>query len=78
MTAIVRRVYNDDMHLSEYMHKHKLNDDAVATGIKRSRVTISRIRRGKVRPDWETIQRLKKFTNGAVVADDFQKLEPAQ
>lgn len=65
------------MHLSDYMTLHNLGDDAVATAIKRSRVTISRIRRGKVRPDWETIQRLKKFTNGAVVADDFQKLESA-
>ena len=66
------------MHLSDYMALHKLDDDAVATGIERTRVTVSRIRRRKVRPDWKTIEEIKRFTNGAVVADDFQKLESAQ
>lgn len=66
------------MHLSDYMLKHKLNDDAVATAIKCTRATISRIRRRKSRPDWETIAALKTFTNGAVVADDFVDMENAQ
>jgi hypothetical protein len=71
-------VYNGVMHLSDYMTLHNLDDDAVASGIDRTRVTVSRIRRRKVRPDWGTIEEIKRFTNGAVVADDFQTLEAAQ
>lgn len=66
------------MHLSEYMSLHELDDDAVATGIERSRVTVSRIRRRKVRPDWATLEQITKFTNGASTADDYQTLEAAQ
>lgn len=66
------------MHLSEYMAIHKLDDEAVARGIERARVTVSRIRRRKVRPDWETIEKIKKFTRGASTADDYQSLEVVQ
>lgn len=65
------------MHLSEYMAAHDLDDDKVAAGIDRSRVTVSRIRRRKVRPDWATIAALKVFTNDQVTADDFQNIEIA-
>lgn len=65
------------MHLSDYMNAHNLDDDAVAAGIDRSRVTVSRIRRRKVRPDWQTIERIKEYTRGAVTADDFQVLDDA-
>lgn len=63
------------MHLSEYMASHNLDDDAVAAEIKRSRVTVSRIRRRKVRPDWATIAKIAEFTSGQVTADDFQNIE---
>jgi hypothetical protein len=66
------------MHISDYMTLHGLDDDAVAAGIKRTRVTVSRIRRRKVRPDWETIEKIKEFTKGESTADDYQSLEPAQ
>lgn len=66
------------MHLSDYMTLHELDDDAVALGIERSRVTVSRIRRRKVRPDWATIEKIKEFTDGASTADDYQSLEAAQ
>ncbi len=59
------------MHLAQYMAAHGLSDEDVAALIGRSRVTISRIRRGIVRPEWTTIERLKKVTKGAVTADDF-------
>lgn len=65
------------MHLSEYMAKHDLTDDYVAARIERTRVTVSRIRRRKVRPDWETIEKIKKFTKGASTADDYVTREPA-
>lgn len=59
------------MHLSEYMAAQGLDDDAMAGLIGRSRPTVSRIRRRKTRPDWQTIERIKEATNGAVTADDF-------
>ena len=66
------------MHLSDYMILKRLSDDEVAEGIKRSRPTVSRIRRRLVRPDWETIEKIKEFTNGESTADDYQNLEAAQ
>lgn len=59
------------MHLSDYMTEHKLSDEDVAKSIGRSRATVSRIRRRKVRPDWQTIESIKEFTRGVVSADDF-------
>lgn len=64
-------------HLADYMTDHNLDDDHVAAAIDVSRVTISRIRRRKVRPDWSTIEKLRTFTNGHVTADDFLDLAPA-
>lgn len=62
------------MHLSEYMARHGLTDDEVAAGIGRSRPTVSRIRRRKMRPDWPTIAALRVFTNNECTADDFEIL----
>lgn len=64
------------IHLSDYMAANRLTDDDVASALGRTRVTVSRIRRRKVRPDWETIQKIKEFTNGEVTADDFASLDP--
>ena len=66
------------MHLSDYMAKNNLDDDAVAIGIGRTRVTVSRIRRRKVRPDWPTIEEITKFTKGQSTADDYVSLETSQ
>jgi hypothetical protein len=63
------------MHLADYMKTNGLSDDDVAVGISRSRPTVSRIRRRLVRPDWETIEAIKTFTNGASSADDYQNIE---
>ena len=62
------------MHLSEYMASKSLSDDQVAIAIKRSRATVSRIRRKKVRPDWDTIEALREFSDGIVTADDMLAL----
>lgn len=64
------------MHLSKYMADHDLTDDAVALEIKRTRATVSRIRRKMLRPDWETIKKIREFTKGLVTADDFEDVEP--
>lgn len=66
------------MHLADYMAEHGLSDEAVAEAIKRSRPTVSRIRRKLVRPDWETIEEIKKFTNGICTADDFQNISDVE
>jgi transcriptional regulator with XRE-family HTH domain len=59
-------------HLSDFMAERGLSDEDVAAGVGCSRVTISRIRRRVVRPDWPTIKKLKEFSGGAVSADDFE------
>lgn len=64
----------DVMHLSDYMTERSLRDQDVATGIGRSRATVSRIRRRKVRPDWETIKAIREFTRDKVTADDFEEV----
>lgn len=63
------------MHLSTFMQSRNLTDEQVAEAIGVSRVTVSRIRRRKVRPDWPTIQLLRVFTKGDVTADDFEKID---
>ena len=73
-------MYKTVMHLSDYMagnnqHRRVFSDDEVAAAIGRSRATVSRIRRGKVRPDWETVKALGTFSGGWVTANDF--VEPA-
>jgi transcriptional regulator with XRE-family HTH domain len=62
-------------HLADYMTARSLDDEAVAAAIAVSRVTVSRIRRRKVRPDWSTIDKLKTWSDGAITADDFQSLD---
>lgn len=65
------------VHLADYMAERGLSDDDVAKGIERSRPTVSRIRRKLVRPDWETIEKIKKFTDGDSTADDYQDISEA-
>ncbi len=65
------------MHLSDYMANKGLSDEQVAEAIKRTRVTVSRIRRRKVRPDWGTIEALREWSGGVVTADDFEQLGAA-
>lgn len=67
------------MHLADYMggmnpNGQRFSDEEVAAAINRSRATVSRIRRRKVRPDWETIEAITAFTGGLVTATDFQNM----
>lgn len=62
------------MHLSDYMAQKKLGDDEVAKALGCSRPTVSRIRRRLIRPSWETIEEIRKFTEGAVTAADFEQI----
>lgn len=71
-------MYIPGMHLADYMTRKRLSDEDVAKEIKRSRATVSRIRRRKVRPDWETIEALKAFSGGKITANDFIVREAAE
>jgi transcriptional regulator with XRE-family HTH domain len=68
-------MYLKTMHLDRYMEITGLDDEEVAKRIGVSRVTVSRIRRHKVRPDWSTIKQLRRLSRGAVTASDFEVLE---
>jgi transcriptional regulator with XRE-family HTH domain len=59
-------------HLSKFMFDRGLTDEAVAKATGLSRVTVSRIRRQIVRPDWSTIKKLKELSGGLITADDFE------
>lgn len=56
------------------MESRGLSDEQVAAAIDVSRVTVSRIRRRKVRPDWSTIGKLREFSAGEITANDFEDL----
>ena len=60
-----------NMKLSTYLELTKTNDEDFGRRIKRNRSTVSRIRRGLIQPDWETIERILRETGGAVTPNDF-------
>ncbi len=59
------------MHLADFMTANNLSDEDVATAVGRSRVSISRYRRGLMRPNWQAVDDIKSFTKGEVSADDW-------
>ena len=59
------------MRLSKWMALNGMADGHLAEKTGVDRATISRIRRGKHRPSWELMLRLREMTQGAVTADDF-------
>ena len=59
------------MQLSDYMDKCGLSDANMARLINRSRPTVSRLRRGVVRPDWTTLELIQWATDGQVTPNDF-------
>lgn len=69
------------MQLSEFMAERGLDDEEMASLVRKSfkgscdRSTISRIRRGKCRPSWELIACFKSLSRGKVSADDFLETE---
>lgn len=59
------------MHLSNYMRLNALKDEDVAIEVGRNRATVSRWRRNKLRPDWQSLDRIETFTGGKVTANDW-------
>jgi transcriptional regulator with XRE-family HTH domain len=79
LTLVVRQPYKTRMQLADYMAREKLRDGEFARRIGRSRVTVNRIRRGLIRPSWDTIKAIRAATRGEVTADDFEAgREPCQ
>lgn len=66
------------MHLADYMALKGLKDPDVAGAIGRSRVSVNRYRRKLERPDWDTIQEIRRFTKGNVQESDWRKLRDTQ
>lgn len=59
------------MQLADYMALARVDDAEFAKQINRSRETVSRLRRGKMRPDWDTVEQIRKVSKEAVTANDF-------
>lgn len=66
------------MKLSDYMRDHNLTDAALAERIGRHRVSVTRYRNGRVRPDWDAMMAIEAATNGAVTPNDFIAPAPAE
>jgi DNA-binding transcriptional regulator YdaS (Cro superfamily) len=64
------------MQLGEYLKLAAIRDDAFAALIGRDRSTVNRIRRGEIKPDWDTVARIQEATGGAVTAMDFVPAAP--
>lgn len=66
------------MHLAEYMTERRLSDEEVAAALGRSRVSVSRYRRGLQRPDLELAQQIADWSSGAVPLESWLKSEAAE
>jgi hypothetical protein len=74
LTSNVLRMYITIMHLSDFMAQKGLKDHDVASHVGVNRVSVSRYRRNLVVPSWGTIERIRKFTRGAVTEKDWAEL----
>lgn len=59
------------MHLSHYLAKHKITQEAFADLIKVDRSTVARLCLGTRRPGLGTMQKIHKVTGGKVTLNDF-------
>lgn len=59
------------MTLAEYMAANGLDDEAMGGKIDKSRVTVSRYRRGLEIPGSETVKQIVEATAGVVTANEL-------
>jgi transcriptional regulator with XRE-family HTH domain len=59
------------MNLARYLSSKEISDEDFAPLIGVDRATVNRLRRGRHRPSWETIEKIQAATKGAVTANDF-------
>lgn len=62
------------MHLADFMAINFFTDAHVAAAIGRSRPSVSRYRRGLVRPDWNTILAVQRWSRGVIQPDDWTEI----
>ena len=63
------------MQLDNYMRVMRLTDADLAELVGVDRSTVSRVRRGKTRPSWDLIRKIRTASEGLVTADDFLEEE---
>lgn len=68
-------MYKRRMKLADYMLQHALDDGAFGALIDKSRVTVSRYRRGLEVPGSETIKQIVEVTSGEVTANELLGIE---
>jgi len=59
------------MRLTDYLSREKMTITEFGQRIGRTTATISRINRGRNRPDWSTMESIVDATAGAVMPNDF-------
>ncbi len=62
------------MTLSEYLRRNNLTATAFASKIKRSISTVTRIAKGEIMPDYETVRAIFLATGGNVEPASFYDL----
>lgn len=60
------------MHLSAYMELRNLRDEDVAAAIGKTRVSVSRYRRKLIRPSWQTIDKIERWSKRVVTSSDWK------
>lgn len=73
LTCTVYVVHVSEMttRLHQYLTERKLTNVEFGGMIGRTPSSVSRIRQGKVNPDWETLERIFDATGGIITPNDF-------
>lgn len=61
----------DMITLSAYLEQNGVSIKAFAAAIEVTPMTVYRYIRGKNRPEWDVLERIKRVTGGEVTADSF-------
>lgn len=59
------------MKLREFRNKHKKSQQEIADAIEVDVTTISKYESGDIKPSLSTMYLIQKYTNGAVLLEDF-------
>lgn len=62
--------------LAQYLVDEKLTLEIFAGRIGRTAATVSRIARGRHKPDWDTMEAIERATGGKVTPNSFRDAEP--
>lgn len=62
---------HQDMTLDQYLTRNKMTATDLANIMGRAVSTVTRIRKGEIKPDFDTIQELVDVTDGRVTPNDF-------